>query len=51
MSLEDGSLEGAFCIEKPWCGVQFHPEGGPGPTDTDFVLQAFADQVLAQGKE
>jgi carbamoyl-phosphate synthase small subunit len=37
----DGTNEGVRHAAKPFMSVQFHPEAAPGPTDTDFLFDAF----------
>lgn len=37
----DGTNEGLLHISKPFFGAQFHPEGSPGPDDTDFLFDMF----------
>lgn len=32
----DGTVEGIECVKDRVCSVQFYPEGGPGPQETDF---------------
>ncbi len=44
--LHDGSCAGLKHLTFPWRGVQFHPEGCPGPTDTEFILNDFLEEVL-----
>jgi carbamoyl-phosphate synthase small subunit len=39
----DGSNEGIRHVSRPFCGVQFHPEASPGPLDTEFLFDEFAD--------
>jgi len=41
----DGSVEGIRHISKPFMGVQFHPESSPGPEDTGWIFDEFAQQV------
>ncbi|MCG8603563.1 glutamine-hydrolyzing carbamoyl-phosphate synthase small subunit [bacterium] len=37
----DGSNEGIRHREKPFVGVQFHPEASPGPLDTGYLFDEF----------
>jgi carbamoyl-phosphate synthase small subunit len=41
----DGTIEGIRSVRGPFCAVQFHPEGCPGPRDTEFLIDRFLDQV------
>lgn len=41
-NLTDGSVEGLACAELAAEGVQFHPEGGPGPHDALGIFDRFA---------
>lgn len=37
----DGTNEGIIHNKKPIMSVQFHPEGTPGPTDTNWIFDHF----------
>lgn len=37
----DGTVEGIRSTEGPFSAVQFHPEGCPGPRDTEYLFDAF----------
>ena len=41
----DQSVEGIRHPKKPCCGVQWHPEASPGPTDSEFIFDLFLKQV------
>jgi len=41
----DGTIEGIRSTRGPFSAVQFHPEGCPGPRDTEFLLDRFVDEV------
>ncbi|MDR1410884.1 MAG: glutamine-hydrolyzing carbamoyl-phosphate synthase small subunit [Spirochaetaceae bacterium] len=49
----DGTIEGIRSARGPFCAVQFHPEGCPGPRDTEFLIDRFLEEVGKQkgGKE
>lgn len=40
-NLNDNTNEGIKHKTKPFFSVQFHPEGAPGPTDTEFLFDRF----------
>ncbi|MDR2376257.1 MAG: glutamine-hydrolyzing carbamoyl-phosphate synthase small subunit [Treponema sp.] len=41
----DGTVEGIRSTRGPFSAVQFHPEGCPGPRDTEFLIDRFLDEV------
>jgi carbamoyl-phosphate synthase small subunit len=41
----DGTIEGIRSVREPFCAVQFHPEGCPGPRDTEFLIDRFLDEA------
>jgi carbamoyl-phosphate synthase small subunit len=47
--LEDSSVEGIAHTSLPFSGVQFHPEGGPGP-ELPFIFEEFFQQVIKNKK-
>ena len=44
----DGTIEGIRSREGPFYAVQFHPEGCPGPRDTEYLFDRFAADLAAQ---
>ncbi len=44
-NLNDGTVEGMKHRELPIFSVQFHPEGSPGPTDTEYLFDDFVTSV------
>lgn len=48
--VNDGSVEGLRYIGKPIISVQYHPEGAPGPLDSDYLFDDFL-ALMASGKE
>lgn len=49
INANDGTVEGIRSTEYPFQAVQFHPEGCPGPRDTEFLIDRFIDQVREYG--
>jgi carbamoyl-phosphate synthase small subunit len=49
INANDNTIEGIRSTRHPFSAVQFHPEGCPGPRDTEFLIDRFIDQVK-QGK-
>ena len=43
VNLNDGTLEGFRCLDVPAFAVQYHPEAGPGPHDSRYLFERFAD--------
>ncbi|MDR1957022.1 MAG: glutamine-hydrolyzing carbamoyl-phosphate synthase small subunit [Treponema sp.] len=41
INANDGTIEGIRSTEGPFSAVQFHPEGCPGPRDTEFLIDRF----------
>jgi carbamoyl-phosphate synthase small subunit len=42
VNLNDGSIEGLVHLERPVFSVQYHPEGCPGPQDSQELFDRFA---------
>jgi carbamoyl-phosphate synthase small subunit len=45
INANDGTVEGIRSTRRPFSAVQFHPEGCPGPRDTEFLIDRFLEQV------
>ena len=41
MSLNDRSIEGLACMDRPVFSVQYHPEASPGPHDSAYLFTEF----------
>ena len=42
VNLNDGVCEGMRLLDVPAFGVQYHPEAGPGPHDSQYLFTDFA---------
>ncbi|GAB6392604.1 MAG: carbamoyl-phosphate synthase small subunit [Treponematales bacterium] len=47
----DNTVEGIRSTRGPFRAVQFHPEGCPGPRDTEFLIDRFLEEVKDKGKQ
>ncbi|MCR4420431.1 MAG: glutamine-hydrolyzing carbamoyl-phosphate synthase small subunit [Clostridia bacterium] len=45
LNLNDGTVEGIRHRELPIHGVQYHPEGGPGPEENRYLFQEFVSRL------
>ena len=45
--LNDGALEGLRCNDIPAFSVQYHPEASPGPHDSRYLFEQFADLMTS----
>jgi carbamoyl-phosphate synthase small subunit len=50
VNANDGTIEGIRSADKPFSAVQFHPEGCPGPRDTEFLIDRFLEKVEKIGR-
>jgi carbamoyl-phosphate synthase small subunit len=41
VSLNDQSIEGLVCLQRPVFSVQYHPEASPGPHDSAYLFTEF----------
>lgn len=41
VSLNDHSIEGMACLDRPVFSVQYHPEASPGPHDSAYLFDEF----------
>lgn len=46
VNANDGTIEGIRSTKGLFSAVQFHPEGCPGPRDTEFLIDRFIQQVI-----
>ncbi len=45
VNLNDGTVEGFECTDVAAFAVQHHPEAGPGPHDSRYLFERFADLI------
>jgi len=50
INANDGTVEGVRSANAPFSAVQFHPEGSPGPRDTEFLIDRFLRQCGQEAK-
>ena len=46
LNLNDQTVAGLKVIDKPIFSVQYHPEAGPGPHDSDYLFRNFVSLML-----
>ena len=45
LSLNDQSIEGLVCLDRPVFSVQYHPEASPGPHDSTYLFSEFIQMM------
>ena len=45
LSLNDDSVEGMVCLDRPVLSVQYHPEASPGPHDSAYLFEQFTQMM------
>ena len=48
LSLNDHSIEGLTCVDRPVFSVQYHPEASPGPHDSAYLFTEFTQLLEKQ---
>ena len=48
VSLNDHSIEGLACVDRPVFSVQYHPEASPGPHDSAYLFTEFIQLMEKQ---
>ena len=48
LSLNDHSIEGLACTDRPVFSVQYHPEASPGPHDSAYLFTQFTQSMEKQ---
>jgi len=51
INLNDGTCEGLKHKNLPIITTQFHPEASPGPKDTEYIFDVFAEMVHSYAKK
>jgi carbamoyl-phosphate synthase small subunit len=51
LNLNDNTVEGLRCRDVPAFSVQYHPEAGPGPHDSRYLFDEFAELMRQTGAE
>ena len=46
--LNDGVVEGLALLDRPAFSVQYHPEASPGPQDSFYLFERFAEAIRAR---
>lgn len=49
-NLNDGTLEGFRCTDVAAFAIQYHPEAGPGPHDSRYLFERFAELMDRKGR-
>jgi carbamoyl-phosphate synthase small subunit len=48
LSVNDYSIEGLVCLDRPVFSVQYHPEASPGPHDSAYLFTEFTQLMEKQ---
>jgi carbamoyl-phosphate synthase small subunit len=51
INLNDETLEGVRCKNRPAFSVQYHPEASPGPHDSRYLFKEFIDMMDTHAKK
>ena len=49
INLNDGTVAGINCLNVPAFSVQYHPEAGPGPHDSNYLFEQFENLLRKAG--
>jgi len=50
INADDRTVEGVYHESKPLLAVQYHPEASPGPYDTTFIFDLFAEKMEVRSR-
>jgi len=50
INADDKTVEGVYHESKPLLAVQYHPEASPGPYDTTFIFDLFAEMMEVKSR-